>query len=346
MQRLSAADLEGALRFVGEAADEVGPDPFPPHLLERLRTLIGCEWASYCELDRQGERVLELVESPVPDDDLPDEVFWNIVGEHPLCVAMAQGRRDALKLSDFYGRRELHRLAVYAEWFRPAGVEFELEVALPSPLSQTRAFLFDDRRRDFTERERALLNLLAPHLRQLHHAAALRRRGTVARRLIEASTDPARACVLVVEATGAIEPVGERALELWKSYLPDGAGTRPPVVVAEWLRRRRAAGSMTVDGELGSLLIEYVPGEGDALLILEEHRRTDDDAAGLTPREQEVIALVADGLRNSEIAERLWVSPATVRKHLENIYDKLGVHTRTAAVARVQRTSPGRARAE
>ena len=66
MQRLSAADLEGALRFVREAADEVGPDPFPPHLLERLRTLLGCEWASYCELDRPGERLLELVEITGP----------------------------------------------------------------------------------------------------------------------------------------------------------------------------------------------------------------------------------------------------------------------------------------
>ena len=280
MQRLSAADFEGALRFVGEAADEVGPDPFPPHLLERLRTLIGCEWASYCELDRPGKRVLELVESPVPEDGIPDGVFWNIVSEHPLCVAMAQGRCDALKLSDFHSRREFHRLDVYAEWFRPAGVEFEIEVALPSPLSHTRAFLFDDRRRDFGERERALLNLLQPHLRQLHHAAVLRRRGALARRLIEVSTDPARACVLVVEATGAMEPVGERALELWKSYFADGAGIRPPAALAEWVRLQRAANSMTVERELGSLLIEYVPGEGDALLILEERRRTDDDPRG------------------------------------------------------------------
>ena len=93
---------------------------------------------------------------------------------------------------------------------------------------------------------------------------------------------------------------------------------------------------MTVERGTGCLLIEYVPGESEDLLILEE--RSPIDAALLTPREQEVIALVADGLRNSEIAERLWVSPATVRKHLENIYDKLGVHTRTAAVAQFHRS--------
>ena len=332
MQRLSAADLEGALRFVHEATDVAGPDPFPPHLLESLRKLNGCEWASYCELDRPGERLLELVESPVPDDDGSDELFWAIVSEHPLCVAQAQGRFDALKLSDFHTRREFHRLDVYAEWFRPAGIEFELEVALPSPPSHTRTFLFDDGRRDFGERERTLLNLLQPHLLQIHDAAGMRRRGTVARRLIEAAADSAQACVLVTE--GAMEPVGERAREWLNLYVPDG-------LPAEWLHRQCGPATVTIEGEAGSLLIEYVPGEAEDLLILEERRQ--DVAAALTPREHEVIALVADGLRNSEIAERLWVSPATVRKHLENIYDKLGVHTRTAAVAHVQRSTNGRA---
>jgi DNA-binding CsgD family transcriptional regulator len=53
---------------------------------------------------------------------------------------------------------------------------------------------------------------------------------------------------------------------------------------------------------------------------------------GLTVRERQVIALVADGLTNAEVAECLWISPGTVRRHLENVYGKLDVHTRTAAV--------------
>jgi DNA-binding CsgD family transcriptional regulator len=56
---------------------------------------------------------------------------------------------------------------------------------------------------------------------------------------------------------------------------------------------------------------------------------------GLTGRELEVLALVMHGNTNREIAELLRVSPATVRKHLENVFAKLGVHTRTAAVARL-----------
>ena len=54
----------------------------------------------------------------------------------------------------------------------------------------------------------------------------------------------------------------------------------------------------------------------------------------LTDREAEVLGLVALGLTNGEIAVRLVVSRTTVRTHLENIFGKLDVHTRTAAVAR------------
>jgi DNA-binding CsgD family transcriptional regulator len=55
----------------------------------------------------------------------------------------------------------------------------------------------------------------------------------------------------------------------------------------------------------------------------------------LTEREAEILTWVARGKTNQEIAVLLVVSAHTVRKHLENVYAKLNVHTRTAAVARV-----------
>ena len=62
-----------------------------------------------------------------------------------------------------------------------------------------------------------------------------------------------------------------------------------------------------------------------------EQRR---DVDGLTAREYEVLSWVCRGKTNPEIARILWISPRTVRKHLENTYAKLGVCTRTGAVAR------------
>jgi DNA-binding NarL/FixJ family response regulator len=57
-------------------------------------------------------------------------------------------------------------------------------------------------------------------------------------------------------------------------------------------------------------------------------------AAGLlTRRETEILRLLADGLSNREIAERLFISPKTVEHHLSRIYGKLGMSTRAEAAA-------------
>ena len=55
-------------------------------------------------------------------------------------------------------------------------------------------------------------------------------------------------------------------------------------------------------------------------------------ASQLTPREQEVLGLLADGLEQDDIARRLFISPKTVAKHIERILSKLGVHSRAQAV--------------
>jgi two-component system nitrate/nitrite response regulator NarL len=60
----------------------------------------------------------------------------------------------------------------------------------------------------------------------------------------------------------------------------------------------------------------------------------------LTAREKEVLVLTADGLTAPEIAKRLQLGVATVRSHLQNLYEKLGVSDRAAAVAQAMRTGP------
>jgi DNA-binding NarL/FixJ family response regulator len=60
----------------------------------------------------------------------------------------------------------------------------------------------------------------------------------------------------------------------------------------------------------------------------------------LSTREMEILALIAEGCPNKEIASRLSISNATVRTHLMHIYEKLHVHCRTEAAAKYLRTNP------
>jgi NarL family two-component system response regulator LiaR len=53
----------------------------------------------------------------------------------------------------------------------------------------------------------------------------------------------------------------------------------------------------------------------------------------LTDREREVLQLLAEGIRNDDIAERLFISPQTVQTHVRNLLAKLGVHSKLEAVA-------------
>jgi DNA-binding CsgD family transcriptional regulator len=57
---------------------------------------------------------------------------------------------------------------------------------------------------------------------------------------------------------------------------------------------------------------------------------------GLTPREHEILGLIAEGLSNREIGERLFVSENTVKSHSSRIFEKLGVGRRTEAVRRAR----------
>ena len=158
----------------------------------------------------------------------------------------------ARKYSDFFSRHEFHRLGLYQEVARPLGVEYMMRLWL-DPRGAGKARLeFDRGDRDFRERDRVVLDLLLPHLKQFRRNAEARRR----------------------------------------------VAARP------------------VNG-----------------------------AERLTPREREVVELVAEGKTNADVARLLWISPGTVRKHLENAFDKLGVHTRTGAVAALfaleEKSAPG-----
>ena len=76
-----------------------------------------------------------------------------------------------------------------------------------------------------------------------------------------------------------------------------------------------------------------------AQVLIQASREPEDSAIDLTEREKEVLALLVEGLNNNQIAERLVVSRSTVKFHVSSILSKLGVSSRTEAVALALKTN-------
>lgn len=80
------------------------------------------------------------------------------------------------------------------------------------------------------------------------------------------------------------------------------------------------------------------------LHLVEEARKSRRDGSRLetlTERERQVLELLAQGLTNKEIAQRLVITTNTVKRHLKSIFEKLGVHTRSAAAAKAVKEKGG-----
>jgi DNA-binding NarL/FixJ family response regulator len=164
-------------------------------------------------------------------------------------------------------------------------------------------------------------------------------------RLAREAVDVGGHGVVLVDSRGRVawrSPQAERWLQL---YFPQHRGGMPPA----WLHLRakqtlstpvQAAGSdgsrTLVARHLGAV------GLGETMLLLSSNDGADNhnprlEAASLTPREAEVLSWLAKGKTNRDIADILGMSPRTVNKHLEHIFEKLGVETRTAAAALASR---------
>jgi DNA-binding CsgD family transcriptional regulator len=305
------------MRFATDAGARSDDDPFDGEFLAALGELVEADWVTYCELDRVRGRTLRMVErtgDSQEGEDVGEEIFWDIVMEHPVCLEHQRGRFVALKVSDFMTRRQLKRSRLYDEWFRPYRVEHEMSVPIPSPLWHTKTFLFDrGPSADFTERDKLVLDLLQPYLGRIWHEARVRRLLQSALEELERGSEDDSRGVIFLNAGGDPEFASPAARRLVRDFF-DGrlpAGLETPLVV------RKGARKLTVERS------------GDTLVLQETQPEVE-----LTQREQEVLSWVARGKTNAEIAQLLWLSPGTVRKHLENVYAKFGVGTRTAAVAR------------
>jgi DNA-binding CsgD family transcriptional regulator len=246
--RASDRDLRALAAMVSEDRPDLPADAgLPESLLVDLMGQIRCDEACFVGVD-SGQRA-HWFGQEVPFTDTPgwedlERAYWEHYWDSRFCSypARASDLRSIIKTTDFYSVRQWHSTGMYTDYERPLGTEHCLMLCLPEapprttvdPGRHARLYLVRGPGPDFSERDRALLMLLRPHLHQ--------------------------------------------------AYL-DAERRRHPV-------------------------------------------------PRLTARQLDLLRLVAAGHTNTQIARRLGISEGTVRTHLENIYERLQVSSRTAAVTR------------
>ena len=97
--------------------------------------------------------------------------------------------------------------------------------------------------------------------------------------------------------------------------------------------RRVARGESLLDPALTAKVMERL-----------RHEPEDDELAGLTPQERRILDLIADGLTNRQIGERMFLAEKTVKNYVSNVLAKLGMHRRTEAAVFATRRSERRRR--
>ena len=340
VQRLSEHDASALLAFVSELRALDDPLPFPPQVLAGLHELISGDLSAYSELDpvergsilhvwhtADGENLV------FPDNEVwtkPErELWWSLRHTQPVCAYRASTGdwTTARKVSDFMTLRAFRRTPIYDAFYR-GDTDYWLDVGLPPEPRRTRVFIFTRfDQADFDERDRLVLSLLQPHLaRRAEEAEAALRAAEALGAIEDGSLEEARRVVLCA-GSGVIEFASASSRALLQRYLGLDNGRVPNSVLA----RRK----LTLWNGDRSLRIRIArTGELHLLMLEERDKRVEQ----LSAREREVLEHVLLGKANDAIALALGIARATVAKHLEHAYRKLGVQNRTAAAALLDST--------
>lgn len=312
-----------------------GPEAFPPAILESLRRLVPSTSVAWHEWSVEDGHVRISVSSEDPERTVS---VWHAYPRHrhedPLpggcsgvgrCPPRVVG--TTTKLSDVVGRRAFRRTGLYAEICRPLGVEHVMKLFFPVRRGVARSIVFDRSGRDYHEREQLAVDQLRPHLEHLEAAARTRRLAGAMLAATELEGE-----LVVANDAGSLELATSRARRLLCEYACVVRDRRLAGTIATWLRDDRTP-TFAVEREGRVLELRRLAHHDGAALAVE---RLPSGSSLLTSRELQVMALVEEGRSNADVAAALWLSPGTVRKHLENVYAKLGVRSRTAAVARLR----------
>lgn len=343
LSHLGTEDLKAAFRFALQASEAEDLTAFRCELLPGLRRLVVCDSLGYNEIDLEQRTAVAFSDAPVFDG--VEQRFVELAHEHPLVPYHRRGDLCARLISDFLSVRTFHRLELYHDIYRPLGIEDQLAFGLPG--EGIVAINLGRQARTFSERDRELVELVRPHLAATYRRIREKERASALIQALEEGLQTYDSGVIRLDRRGQIEHATSGARELLDAYfgpmLPARSALPAQLRALAGTHRSQSPRELVIDSPRGRLRVRELQAKGRAnhrTLVLTENRArppaiNELRSLGLTQRQAQVLRLLACGKPSQQIAAELAITTATVSKHLEHIYTRLGVSSRAEALARL-----------
>lgn len=330
---------KGDLQILQSALADLYADVRPETLVERTfrfaGRLIPADSVSF-DCFGGGDPVMERgwrnSDTPITPELM--EIYRTYAHQNPVYVDVVQNKRlDPVMLSDYMSVAEFEKTDIYRQFFGHIEARYQMATALWVTADFTVTCVFCASKRDFTERDRMMFSLASPHLMNvIRNAFQLDQFG--------AALETRNTGLLAIDRNGKIDFASTFVQKLLPKYFPDHSLDKKtlPRTISEWLGQSETTLPFRVVGDNTELVVRLLKGDSlEPTLLFEEQRTISPktlEPLGLTKREAEVLFWISQGKSDGDIAELCDISRHTASKHVQNIYIKLGVETRTAAMLR------------
>jgi DNA-binding CsgD family transcriptional regulator len=349
MYRYSRAEFDRVNEFVRGLYEPRSVEDLIDHLLPAIRALVPVAFAGNAAYEpgvpargHSGRTDPPGIVSEEIEKRLPE-----IAPRSPIAIHFQRTRFEQfMRWSDLQPMSQFFRTAFYNEVYRPWGVKDLCTLFLRNRRDRFELLGVGLGTR-IPDAHRDMLVSISPHVQQ---AFRLAHTTSALMEMAATSRGPHRRerGIIAIDLKGTITMETAAATRALEKFFPKRSVQGLPEELARWVswssRDMRKATDvpevrrpLMIERDGCRLTVNLFSRPEQNFLLLEEHRSTIDPAAlsslPLTRRESEILAYLAVGKTNPEIAIILGISSRTVSKHVEHILVRLGMETRTAAAA-------------
>ncbi len=341
MKRLKNKDLQLLVSAIAELNADFDPQTLAERALSAAAKVIAADSVAFTGIHYDGQLSGLAWDSSEEISQEEIEIFGQFMHEQPLFNAYVIERRtETLKITDLIAAEKFERTDVYNQFYKRVGVRNQLVSPLMISPDLFVSCSANTDKQDFSERQKLMSELFAPHLvNAIRNAFAYQR--------LESALETEACGIISINSAGETAFISEYARNLFGEYFADEKreSNALPEIIRNWLNETNSAVGefalpqppLKIAGQKGELVVRrtYNQTVRETTLLLEEKRIPSPQKfrhLPLTAREAEILFWITQGKSDTAISALCGISPRTVHKHVENLYRKLGVETRTGAM--------------